>query len=79
MITPSFDDHTYTLGPIPTKVVKIDVKPPTIVEKQPKIVEEPMSKQDMMKLAQKNYELLPEVKRKKLEESKKEDLKKRME
>jgi len=32
----------------------------------------------MMKLASKNYELLPEIKKKRHEESKKEDLKKRM-
>lgn len=37
-----------------------------------------MSKKDMLKIASKNYEQLPEVKKKKQEESKKEDLKKRI-
>jgi hypothetical protein len=37
-----------------------------------------MSKKDMMKIASKNYEHLPEVKQKRQEEVKKEELKKRM-
>ena len=37
-----------------------------------------MSKQDMLKLASKHYEQLPEVRKKKREEDKKEDLKKRL-
>lgn len=37
-----------------------------------------MSKTDMMKLASKHYEMLPEVRKKRQEEDKKEDLKKRM-
>jgi len=37
-----------------------------------------MSKVDMMKLASKHYEMLPEVRRKRQEEDKKEDLKKRI-
>jgi len=37
-----------------------------------------VSKKDMLKLTNKNYELLPEVKKKKKEEKKKEELKERM-
>ena len=37
-----------------------------------------ISKKDMLKLTSKNYELLPEVKKKREEERKKEELKERM-
>ena len=37
-----------------------------------------ITKKDMIKLTSKNYEQLPEIKRKKYEESKKEDLMKRI-
>ncbi len=37
-----------------------------------------ISKKDMLKLTTKNYELLPEVKKKKEDEKKKEELKERM-
>lgn len=37
-----------------------------------------INKKDMLKLTSKNYELLPEVKRKKEEEKKKEELRQRM-
>jgi hypothetical protein len=37
-----------------------------------------VDKKDMLKLTSKNYELLPEVKKKKDEERKKEELKERM-
>jgi hypothetical protein len=37
-----------------------------------------VSKKDMLKLTSKNYELLPEVKKKKEDEKKKEELKERM-
>lgn len=37
-----------------------------------------VNKQDMLKLTSKNYELLPEVKKKKEEDKKKEELKERM-
>ena len=39
---------------------------------------EKISKKDMLKLTTKNYELLPEVKKKKEEERKKEELRERM-
>jgi hypothetical protein len=37
-----------------------------------------VSKKDMLKLTSKNYEMLPEVRKKKEEERKKEELKERM-
>ncbi len=37
-----------------------------------------MSKNEMLKLASKHYEMLPEVRKKRQEQDKKEDLKKRM-
>jgi ALMS motif len=37
-----------------------------------------VSKKDMLKLTSKNYELLPEVKKRKEQEKKKEDMKERM-
>jgi hypothetical protein len=37
-----------------------------------------VSKKEMLKLTSKNYELLPEVRKKKEEEKKKEDMKERM-